>query len=126
MAIADIFGVGLNFGRSQNGYLSILADKRLVADDLKQLMLTSPGERVYLPSFGVGLDRFLFEQNTASTQNQIELIIRDQVATFLPIVNIKQIKFEVVDNELRIQLLYTIENYSDAINTLTIARDIVQ
>ena len=124
MALADIFGVGLNLGLGQNGYMTVLADKRLVADDLKQIMLTNPGERVFDPLFGVGLERFLFEPNNLATKEQIESIIRDQVSKYLPIVTIVSLKIQQIDNSMNIFLSYTLRDYSNAIQTLTIQRDI--
>lgn len=125
MNIKNIFGVGLNIGKGQNGYLTSVADKKLVVDDLKQIIFTNPGERVNEPSFGVGIERFLFEPNSLVTKQQIEFLLREQISAFLPIVNLIGIDFEATDNELKIVIKYMIEDYSNAIDTLTIKRDIV-
>ena len=43
-------------------YSLIVSYKKEVKQNIKNLLLTSPGERVMNPDFGVGLRRFLFEQ----------------------------------------------------------------
>ena len=55
------YGYNLPFlGGSQN-ILSMQVDERLIKNDLIQLLLTSPGERVMRPDFGTMLRGFLFE-----------------------------------------------------------------
>lgn len=50
-------------GGSQN-ILSRQEDDRLIRNDILQLLLTVPGERVMRPTFGVELRSFVFEQAT--------------------------------------------------------------
>jgi phage baseplate assembly protein W len=44
--------------------------KQTINQNLKMLVLTSPGERIMIPEFGVGLRRFLFEQVGEETFSQ--------------------------------------------------------
>ena len=39
----------------------------LIEQNLKNLLLTMPGERIMDPTFGVGISTFLFEQNDPTT-----------------------------------------------------------
>lgn len=48
------------------------------------LLLTRQGERYMQPNFGVGLQLYLFEQNTESNRTEIEFAIRQQAAYWLP------------------------------------------
>lgn len=48
------------------------------------LLLTRQGERVFQPNFGVGLQYYLFEQNTEANRTEIEFRIRQQAAYWLP------------------------------------------
>jgi len=48
------------------------------------VILTSPGERVMYPEFGVGIRSYLFEQNTPATLGTIRQRIIQQVSTYLP------------------------------------------
>ena len=70
----------------------------LVSQNLKMLILTSPGERVMDTRFGVGLKRFLFEMNDEATYEIIASKIREQVSQYLPFVEVQKIDFSTPEN----------------------------
>ena len=51
---------------------------------IRQLLLTSPGERVCLPEFGCGLRRMVFAAQTAGLVVTAELQVRQALMTWLP------------------------------------------
>lgn len=57
----------------------------------KNLILTEPGERVMLPTFGCGLKRVLFDQTTPETLAALETRIRNSFQTFLPYIFIQEL-----------------------------------
>ena len=59
--------------------------------ELRNLLLTNPGENLSNPDYGGGLRRFIFEQNTSSALGEIELLISDQISRFGPALNILSI-----------------------------------
>tara|TARA_R110000824_G_scaffold208343_2_gene393921 strand:- start:695 stop:1096 length:402 start_codon:yes stop_codon:yes gene_type:complete len=61
--------------------------------DLKMIILTNPGEKLMDINFGVGLRKFLFEQNSTEVYGQISSKIQEQAGRYLPQVNIQNIKF---------------------------------
>ena len=67
--------------------------KQMTRQNLKMIILTSPGERIMHPKFGVGLRRYLFMNNTVRTLSEIERKIEEQVRTYLPPVRIRSIRF---------------------------------
>ena len=67
--------------------------KQMTRQNLKMIILTSPGERIMHPKFGVGLRRYLFMNNTQSTLSDMSRKIEQQVRTYLPSVRIRSIKF---------------------------------
>jgi len=71
----------------------------VVKQNLKNLILTSPGERVMEPDFGVGLRQFLFEQDVTAVQGDIVTRIREQVDFYLPFVEIQDVSFETFSAE---------------------------
>jgi hypothetical protein len=84
----------------KNGFLMIDNYVDEVKQNLKILFLTSPGERVFIPNFGVGLRSYLFENKTTKLDSEIEARIKQQVSTYLPFVNINNISiFESPDME---------------------------
>lgn len=118
------YGIGFNFGKSINGYFSTSADKKLVRENMKQILLTNPGERIMLPDFGVGLKRYLFEMN----DDQLATVIRDkivqQVAKYEPLAQIIDIQFKMVENEMRIRITYRIKDvvYEQAVLEFSITQ----
>tara|TARA_R110002020_G_scaffold37239_1_gene112487 strand:+ start:72482 stop:72874 length:393 start_codon:yes stop_codon:yes gene_type:complete len=65
----------------------------MVAQNLKMLILTSPGERVMEPNFGVGIRDYLFEPMRDDTYIRIQQAINQQVGIYLPFVNIINLQF---------------------------------
>ena len=59
---------------------------------LKCLMLTSPGENLSDLNYGVGLRRFLFEQNLPSTRSSIESTVSSQISIYLPYLDVQDIQ----------------------------------
>lgn len=87
--------------------------KENTQQNLKNLILTSPGERVMDIEFGVGLRNFLFENNTPTTKARLESRIYDQVNTYMPFVEITDLQISYYDSEpnlLDIKLRYDIKN----------------
>jgi len=65
----------------------------LVEQNLKNLILTIPGERMMDPLFGVGLAQFLFEKNNPATYTEIRAKVNQQVTKYMPFVRIDNIVF---------------------------------
>mgnify|MGYP003129140395 FL=1 len=88
--------------------------REVVAQNLKMLVLTSPGERIMEPLFGVGLYNFLFELNTEFTREEIREKILQQVARYMPFVRISEIGFsmsegiEIDQGTLAVRIKYSI------------------
>jgi phage baseplate assembly protein W len=86
-----------------------------VRQNLKMILLTVPGERVMLPKFGVGLKRYLFEQNTVRLRDDITLKINQQVSVYLPYIQIEKVKFsdlespESEENKMKITVFYRVD-----------------
>ena len=80
---------------------------------IKNLLLTSPGERVMDIDFGVGLRRFLFENNTPTARSRLESRIYEQVDRYMSFIRITDL--EVVysndnPNLIDIKMRYDIKN----------------
>lgn len=63
----------------------------LVKQNLRHLLLTNPGERIMDPLFGVGIKRYLFEQNLESTYKLLKTDIQKQVKKYMPFLTIQDI-----------------------------------
>lgn len=63
----------------------------LTKQNLKMLVLTSPGERIMYPDFGVGIRNFLFENIGEMTYSRIRERLSEQVELYMPFVSIQQV-----------------------------------
>ena len=64
-----------------------------VRQNLKNLLLTSPGERVMIPEFGAGLRTVLFEPMLATTFSEARERVYRQVNRFMPFVVLESVSF---------------------------------
>tara|TARA_R110002012_G_scaffold186759_3_gene353503 strand:+ start:256 stop:747 length:492 start_codon:yes stop_codon:yes gene_type:complete len=88
-----------------------------VQANIKNLVLTNPGERFYHPTFGIGIQGLLFENVTPGVISKVYNAIENQIQIWLPYVTIKTIDINsdrIDSNELRIKIDYIIfENETD-------------
>jgi len=97
---------------------------QVIKQNFKNLLLTSPGERIMIPEFGIGLRRFLFEGITSGTKEKIVTAIQEQVDDYMPFVELQQIQFftnennkQIALNEVRISIEYGVSsiNFNDTL-----------
>ena len=81
----------------EDGYYALT---KTLAENIKQnfknLLLTSPGERVMLPDFGVGMRNYLFNvpaEAQTDIETQIYSRITDQLKQYMPFVEVVNIDF---------------------------------
>ena len=62
------------------------------------------------PNFGVGIKRYLFDNAKSNIQSRITQRLNNQIATYLPVVSINDIQFEISPdtNSLRMVIEYQI------------------
>jgi len=88
---------------------------------LKMIVLTSPGERVMNPNFGVGIRHLLFENFSDNLYRSFKGRLNRQIELYLPIVEILGVSFldankNILDasspasNVLAIEIKYSITN----------------
>tara|TARA_Y100001972_G_C7619735_1_gene310775 strand:- start:136 stop:546 length:411 start_codon:yes stop_codon:yes gene_type:complete len=97
----------------------------VVKQNLKNILLTNPGERVMDPDFGVGVSRFLFE-----VKGTFEDILRDrvyrQISKYAPYVQLEDVEITgEEDNSVFVLLKYSIDglNLTDTLST-TVTTDV--
>ena len=81
------------FGGAQN-VLSKQTDERLIKNDLLQLLLTAPGERVFRPDFGTNIRTSIFEQLTDSDIDSLRSNIADQIERFERRISLREVTIE--------------------------------
>lgn len=97
-----ILGIGINKSSNAAGIFSVNYTTLTQAkDNLKNLILTKKGERIFNPTFGCDISKVLFEQlDNDLIENKIESSILDAVSNWLPYLNIDEIIFDYDDNDI--------------------------
>lgn len=87
------------FMPSPDGFLFNLTktDNEAIKSDLMHLILTRKGERLYMPSFGTNLLKFIFEPNDTLTKNSIKDEIKETVKRYIPNLSINDVN--ITDSE---------------------------
>ena len=110
----------------ENGSISSFEEaeiKELIKQNMKMILLTMPGERIMLPEFGAGIQRFLFELETSDVSQELISVVEEQVSIYLPpvrIIDISAIMGEENDNALSLKISYEIDflNARDSLDLL--------
>ena len=103
-------------------YESINSVKETIKQNVRTLLLTSPGEWPNRPDLGVGVKRFLFENSNSPELDTLHKRISDQFKKYLPFVKVKSefVKKDaqgvsLVDtNEIKLVVRYLIEPLAES------------
>lgn len=91
--------------------------------NIRNLILTYPGERVNQPEFGCRLRELLFEQIDDELPTRIEEEVRRSISQWLPYVNVVQVDTlteEGDKNKVFVQVKYTTTLNPETINQITL------
>lgn len=103
--------VGIKFPFNKKNIFSLdYTTKNHSRSKLINLLITSPGERLNQPNFGIGIKNRLFEQQTPIAAEDLRNIINPQVQIFIPEIEIKNIAIK--DGGLQGHKLFVTVNYS--------------
>ena len=85
--------------------------------NLINLLLTEPGERLYIPEYGIGLKKLLFSQEI--NLDALNSTINQKIQFYLPEITLIDTETDFVENEhllyLKIIYRYNFDNSIDAI-----------
>ena len=87
-----------------NNNLAKISNEESVKQSLKNLILTSLGERIFQPNIGSGVNNLLFENSTRPTLNSIEFNIQNTIKYNEPRVNIIDVKAKETNNPNAVQV----------------------
>lgn len=114
--------VRLPIGSDEQGVVSMLSTSaESVQQQIRNILLTNPGERIFDASYGVGLKRILFETNNQLTISQLVERINQQLRAYASFIEIRDIKVQpdsADNNTIRISIDYkikTLQNYQDTL-----------
>jgi len=107
--------------KNPHGFFRTQSGVSQIKSDLLVLLLTNPGERVFLPDFGTPLKRLIFEQNDEALEAFARNMIIDSINMWEPRIVVNQIEvsskasredlnpydtYENIDNVLSIKIIF--------------------
>lgn len=98
-------------GLDTDGSVKMVAAATDIAESLRILMETRPGERVMHPDYGCNLHEYVFDPLSSETRLNIETAIRRAILFFEPRITLEAITTDLSDpqeGQLRVTLDYTI------------------
>ena len=107
MAVYRGFGLGFNTGTTSAP--PIKEDEALIADSIKQIVLTAKGERVMLRDFGSDWRKVIFEPNDDTLEELMKVVVEEAIGKWEKRVVFKDLKLiERKDNYVRFRIYYNI------------------
>ena len=92
------YGITLPVQRGNTGYFSqAFSSFEQAKSNLRNLLLTRKGERIFQPNFGSCIHELLFEQSTNDLESRLQENITDSVNFWLPYINIDTIDVNMTD-----------------------------
>jgi len=119
--MANFLGVPYPITKNPLGFFRTQSGVSQIKSDLLTLLLTNPGERVFLPDYGTPLKRLIFEQNDATLEMIARNMIIESISKWEPRIVVDQISVssrasqsdlnfqdtgEDIDNILSIKIMF--------------------
>ena len=112
----------LELNQISNGFTPINRDnlKEVAIFNLKNIILTIPGERIMLPEFGVGVKNYLFELDTSVDIESLKSRINSQVQQFASYIQLMDIQISMGENSLDMRIKFAVPS-ADIIDQLELS-----
>jgi phage baseplate assembly protein W len=90
-----------------------------VLQELQQLILTNLGERLFLPQFGGGLTRLLFEGADSNTASIAQATLTQEIQTWLAgRVDLKNVSVSASGSELSVTIAYQVAGSTSTVQAV--------
>jgi hypothetical protein len=90
--MANFLGLPYPVTKNPLGFFKTQSGISQIKSDLLSLLLTNPGERVFLADYGTPLKRLIFEQNDAVLEATAKNMISDSISRWEPRIAVSQIE----------------------------------
>ena len=106
-ALARLFGQSMAFPPRLDDHsrLAWSAGPENIRESIRIILTTEPGERLLLPAFGDGLQRFLFEPNTVTTHRRIEETVLQSLDRWEPRIKVNEVSVEPDEQDSQAALI---------------------
>lgn len=103
-------GVMLPFGKPKGLFQLSYTTEQQAISNLKSLLLTRKGERLFQPNFGSDVYSLMFENINSDLSSQLDESLRVDIEYWLPYIIIDDINIEVIEdrNYVRIELSFKV------------------
>lgn len=76
---------------------------------IRQVLLTSPGERVHRPDFGAGLRRMIFAPNSPATASLVQTVVYQALDRWLGrLIRVDEVEAQANESRLDVTVVYTL------------------
>ena len=120
-------GLKLPFTRGRSGlFPQSETTLEQAGSNIKNLLLTSKGERIMQPDFGSRLRDLLFEQYTEDLSSRIQEEIQEAISTWLPYINIASVNIIQSDedpNTTSVDIDFSLNYEPDRFESITLNLD---
>tara|TARA_R110001583_G_scaffold16420_6_gene67286 strand:+ start:1733 stop:2161 length:429 start_codon:yes stop_codon:yes gene_type:complete len=119
-------GIDLPFRKSdgvEGWFASSSTTLQSVKNDIKSFLNTNVGERVYHPTLGINLRKYLFQPIDNNTMGNIEGEIVDKVGTWFPFITINNLvvnQSQEDEHKIKISLTFRINNNPTMLESITV------
>lgn len=85
-----------------------------IKQNFKTLLLTNPGEKTFDTKFGVGLESYLFENESEFLVEDVKNRINSQVQRYMPFLSLNKLNVSINsdENKLSVSILYSVNTLS--------------
>ena len=86
-----------------------------VRDELVQLLLTNPGERPFLPEFGGGLRRLVFEPADEAARGMTKAMITQAISTWLgQRITLEDLQVDIQNATITVEIKFRLAGTADS------------
>jgi phage baseplate assembly protein W len=89
----------------------LIVDSKAIQRSIHNILSTTPGERLFLPDFGVNIPDYLFELMDDITSFQLEDLITSGILRWEPRINLQSVSVfpDVVNSAYYLSVIYSIK-----------------
>lgn len=102
------------FKIDSNGRNVVVEDLEHIHQSIEQLLFTSPGERLNYPTFGCGLDRFVFERNDSEIVLSSKSLVQSSLQRWLGnLIEVESLNIQNKDSTLAVSITYRLKSTNE-------------
>lgn len=120
--MATFYGMNPPFIGGPQNILSRQEDEQLIKNDILQLLLTVPGERVMRPTFGTPIRSLVFENIIKNDLFTLENKIRQAISDNEPRVTVDLVNLALMPDQQRLNVKIVVRMRSDPRRVINIER----